>query len=686
MPDQKFLFFEVQGLDKETFQVVSLSGTEGVSSLFQFDLDVISGEQDLDFQKVLGKPGHLRIRGVGGERHVHGIVRRIEETSRSQEYSRFSVNLVPAIWKLALRQTSRIFQDKSIPDVVQKVLKDAGIPSGEVKVTVHGDHTPWIYCVQYRESDLAFVCRLLEQEGIFFFFQHDDSKAVLRLGDDPSDHPPCPGVGKLPVRVASGMAGSEETVTSFGVSEEVRPDATAVRDYNFEIPHVDQTGTAKEGPGLGTEIYDAPGDYEEAKDSREIAKLRLQEVRATRRLCSGETTCNRMIPGHLFEVDKHARRDLNRKYLLLQVSHHGSQPQVLKEEGFGMSSSYTCTFQCIPSDVPYRPPRVTPRPLAQGAQTAVVTGPPGSEIHTDKHGRVKVRFFWDRDAKGDDTTSCWIRVSMPWAGVGWGGVQIPRVGTEVVVEFLEGDPDRPLITGRVYNAATMPPLSNAGRKPEAGPAPTSMEQAAMMMTLRSNSLGGSGGHNEITMNDAGGAEGLFLKAQKDEVHTVGNDREDSVTNNETRSVGVDRTRSVGANESVKIGADRTKSVGANETIEVGANRTATIKGNESLTVAMTKNEAVGAASTESVGGAKALTVGAAYAVTVGGVMNTGVGLAQFEEVGLTKKVVVGNSVEISCGSSKFIMDKSGKITIEGSEIAIKASGNVTINGAKIDLN
>ena len=669
---ERFLFLEVKGLAKDTFEVVSFSGTEAISSLFQFDLDVISPEQDLDFQSVLGKPGQLRIRGIGGERHVHGIVRRIEETSRSQQFSRFSLTLVPSIWKLSLRQTSRIFQEKSITDVAKQVLKDAGVPSDELKITVHGDHTPWVYCVQYRESDLTFVSRLLEQEGIFYFFQQDDSKAVLRLGDDPSDHPPCPDVGKLPVRPSAGMVGDEETVTRFGVSEEVRPDAAAVRDYNFEKPQVDLTGTAKEGPGLGTEIYDAPGEYEEAKDGREIAKLRLQEVRATRRICSGETTCNRMIPGHLFEIEKHARKDLNRKYMLLQVSHHGSQPQVLKEEGFGMSSSYSCTFQCIPSDVPYRPPRVAPRPLAQGAQTAVVVGPQGEEIYTDRHGRIKVQFHWDREGKKDENSSCWMRVAQTWAGKGWGAISLPRIGQEVIVEFLDGDPDQPIVTGSVYNADNPPPYGLPDERTKS--------------TIKSDSSLGGGGYNEIRFEDAKGKEEIFLHGQKD-WNVV-------IENNETDKIGVDRTVSVGRNEDVTIGQNRTEKVGGNQTVSVGANKTETVQISSAETIGVAKALTIGGLYQVSVGGAMNETVGGAKAEEVGGAKVEAVGLHSSETVGGNKSLKIskrftleaGDEIALKTGSAQIVMKKDGTVQIKGSKISIKASGDITIKGSKVSTN
>jgi type VI secretion system secreted protein VgrG len=427
-------------------------------------------------------------------------------------------------------------------------------------------------------------------------------------------------------------------------------------------------------------VYDYPGKYYEPNDAERYARLRLEELQASHETTHASTTARGLAVGQVFELRKHPRDDQNRKYLITDLTLTADAG----EFGSGGTGKefLNCSFRAIPSTTPYRPARVTPKTVIQGIQTATVVGERGKEVDPDEFGRVKVQFHWDRYGKMDENSSCWVRVSQPWAGKGFGCMNIPRIGQEVVVEFIEGDPDRPLINGRLYHAENMPHSSNAGRK-TAGPA--SLQAAAMMTSFKSNSLGGSGGYNEITMNDSGGKEGLFIKAQKDEVHNVGNDREDTVAHDETRKVANDRKKEVGNNQDEKIGNTKT--------IKVGGNHTETIGKNMALTVAMNKAETVGIASAETVGAAKALTVGAAYQVSVGGLMNETVGAAKMVEVALSSSETVGETsslkakkitltaddeIAIKVGSAQMTMKKNGDITIKGN--------NITIKGTKIVQN
>ena len=642
--DDPFAFFEVKGVAATTFKVVAFTGTEAVSTQFSFDLDVISAERDLKFESVLGKPAFLRVHGVNGDRYVHGIVRRIEETSRSAEFSRFAIVLVPGVWKLSLRQTSRIFQKKAVPVVVKEVFTKAGIPADDVKIAVHGPHPDWEYCVQYRESDLDFVSRLLEQEGIFYFFEHTKDKAVLRAGDATSDHPACPKVAALPFRPASGMTGTvEDTVTRFTVSEEVRPDGSAVRDYNFKKASADLTGTAKETPGLNTEIYDSPGEYDLPDEGKQIAKLRLQELRATRRVCSGETSCNRLVAGHTFEITKHPRRELNKKYVLLEVGQSGSQPQVLGEEGLGQPNTYSCTFRCIPADVPYRPPRVTPRPLAQGAQTAVVVGPAGDEVHTDEYGRIKVQFHWDREHKKNDESSCYIRVAQAWAGSGWGAMFIPRIKQEVIVEFLDGDPDQPIVTGCVYNSDNMPPYKLGEEKTKS--------------TIKSNSSKGGGGFNELRFEDKKGAEQIYVHGQKDIDVVIKNERRESIGADQHLTVTKSRTESVGADDHLKVTGEKVQDVGGDYHLKV--------KGGHN----------------EDTGAAHGLKVGTDLVLDAGMTI-TGVAGQQIYLKGGMKVVIEAGMQMTIKGPGGFVsIDPSG-VTIQGTIVKINSGGSAGSGSAK----
>jgi type VI secretion system secreted protein VgrG len=693
---ETFLLFQAQGKAKDAFRVASFTGNEAISTPFRYEIDLVSDDHDLDYQSVLGKKGHLTIKGADADRHVHGLVARIEQTGRSEDLSRYRLTLVPSVWPLGLRQGCRIFQKMTVPDIVRKVLKDAGVADDEVKIQVHGEHPEWEYCVQYRESDLAFISRLMEQEGIFYFFEHSGQKAVMRIGDDPADHPGAPDVPALPFRSGSGMAVSEEVVSRFSLAEEVRPDGFAVRDYNFETPTVDLTGTASDKPGLGTEVFDFPGEYDEPAEGSSLAKIRLQEMRAGRVRGTGESSCPRLAPGHTFQIDKHPRRDHNGKFLLLEVRHHGAQPQVLEKEAPGGGSAYSCSFTCIPAGVPYRPPRVTPRPMAQGAQTAVVVGPSGEEIHTDEHGRVKVQFHWDRQGKKDEESSCWIRVAQVWAGPQWGGLFIPRIGQEVIVGFLDGDPDQPIITGAVYNADNPPPYGLPGEKTKS--------------SLKTNTSPGGGGFNEIRFEDAKGSEEIFIHGQKDLNLVIENDESDTIHGNRTAiidkdesvTIGGSRTENVGKSETISISEGRTESVGKNEDVKIGGTRSLNVTKDQNVTIGQGRTESVGKNAELKVGADRSVTVAKEDRVEIGGgrSLRTGkdlkeqVGDGMTLQVGKDHDVKVGNrfalnagsEIALKVGSASLVMSRDGRITLKGSAINIKASGDVIIKGSKVAVN
>jgi len=366
---------------------------------------------------------------------------------------------------------------------------------------------------------------------------------------------------------------------------------------------------------------------------------------------------------------------------------HQAREAMGYETGANVEWDYRNLFSCIPDSVSFRPVRSTPKPFVQGVQTAVIVGPKGEEIYTDKYGRVKVQFHWDREGKRDENSSCWMRVSQIHAGKGWGGIDLPRIGEEVIVDFLEGDPDRPIVTGRVYNAGCMPPFE----------LPAEMTRSGM----KSDTHKGSG-YNEISMDDTAGKEQIRIHGQynmdavveHDETHKVGNNRTKDIGVDEVMSIGNNQKLKVGVNKTVDVGTDHTETVGANQsvkvgsnqTVKVGANQATTVAANQSNTVGSAKTENVGMMSNEMVGFMKTTNVGVAYSIISGAAMNTAVGFVSAEEVGMTKKIIVGSKLEIIVGASKLVMEAGGKVTIEGTEFLFSASGNVKINGAVIDLN
>jgi type VI secretion system secreted protein VgrG len=703
-------------LGKDALLLRGFSGSEAISQLFHFNLDLISENDSVSFHDIVGKNVSLTILDADGEeRYWHGFVSRFSQGHQDGKLTAYHAQMVPWLWFLTRTSDCRIFQNKKVPDIIQKVFKDLNFSDFELHL--YGDFAPRDYCVQYRETDFNFVSRLMEEEGIYYFFKQDKSKHVLILANDPAAHEASPK--QKTARYASiDSAPYEDVVTEWHYQEEFRTGKWTQTDYNFETP---STNLAVSVNGKNPyEIYDYPGEYRVRADGDRLAKIRLQEHAAPTAVSQGTSVCRHFSSGFKFALKDHYRKDLNQDYLLTSVRHAGTQGGSYTTGAQAEEDSYSNSFECIPFSTPFRPQRVTPQPVVQGCQTAVVVGPGGEEIYTDKHGRVKVQFHWDREGKKNENSSCWIRVSHPWAGKGWGSISIPRIGQEVIVDFLEGDPDQPIIVGRVYNAEQTPPFGMPG--------------GAMISGVISNSTKGGGGNNEISLNDTKGTELINIHAQydqqkkiehdervsvgndrtesvgHDEKITVGNDRTEKIGKNEKISIGVNRTEDVGANESITIGANRTEKVGANETITIGSVRTENVGASESVTVALMRTHTVGindmlnvgAAQEISVGGAQALTVGAAQAITVGLAQVVSVGLSQKTNVGQSQNITVGkdqatsvgknlvvdagDSVTIKTGDASITMNKDGTITIKGAKISILGSGDVIVKGSAIAHN
>ncbi|MBI3609835.1 MAG: type VI secretion system tip protein VgrG [Nitrospirae bacterium] len=517
--------FKAGSYTGDKLKVVRFYGNEGISELFHFSIDLASTDGEVDFEKVVGESALLTIHAEKGKRYVHGLVSLFEQIGKEGKWTLYRAEVVPAVWVLSRRITCRIFQNQSIPDIIKKALSDGGIASDQVRFSIKKSYKPRDYCVQYRESDFSFITRLMEQYGFFYFFEHAADKHVMVIGDDPVVHVPIVEPAKVIYR-APGTAGvsDQEHVYEYRYHREVRTGAVRLRDFDFKKPRLSLEQEAKaKGNGSasgGLEAYDYPGEYLVPDEGGDLAKVRLEELQATRQIGAGQSDCRRFVPGYRFTLEKYTRSDFNREYLLTRLSHSGSQPQVLGAEaaGRGGETAYQNQFDCIPSDVSFRPLRITPRPAVQGPQTAIVVGPKGEEIYTDEYSRVKVQFHWDRNGKQDEKSSCWIRVSQAWAGSGWGAIFIPRVGQEVIVEFLEGDPDRPIITGRVYNGDNKPPYALPGEKTKS--------------TIKSNTSKGGGSANELLMEDNAGKTQVVLSNAYG--HKITEDEESQSLTIETR--------------------------------------------------------------------------------------------------------------------------------------------------------
>ena len=693
--------FEIEGL-AHTLNVARFGGREALSELFRFDLTLTSTEAAIAFADVIGKPARLTLQAGDKQRFVHGIVSRFEQLDEGKNVTVYEAVLVPRVHRLLHRHDARIFQDMTVPQILEKVLQAAGLTGADYKMNVNGEYAPREYCVQYRESDWAFICRLMEHEGMLCFFEHDAGSHVLVFGDSPYVHSAIPGEEQLTFRPPMGAMAHGEHVSRFRYAEEVRPGKVTLRDYEFKKPQLLLQGDTDAPEDKDLEVYDYPGYFNAPKPGEDLSKVRLEQWRSVTRSGRGESACVRFVPGHLFTLAEHPRDAFNQRYLLTAVQHAGSQPQ-MAEAGGGEAQSYRNDFLCAPEGLPFRPLHRTARPTIKGPQTAIVVGPAGEEIYTDEHGRVKVHFHWDRVGKRDEKSSCWIRVSQGWAGSAYGAMYIPRIGHEVVVEFLEGDPDRPLIVGRVYHGANVPPYPLPAEKTK--------------NTLKSSSSPGGDGFNELRFEDKKGAEEIFLHAQKDWNIEVLHDKTQHVHHNEELTVGANRDKSVGVDESQAVGQDRrtavgrdsSETVGRDESVQVGGNRKEAVAGNEdesiggdrtisvggghtetigkdmAVLISGGKTETVAKGSEESVKGDKNVSVDGSYSIAVSSKMTTTVGGDLEEDVEKTKKVTVGDKFELQCGEGKVTVEKNGNITIEGKDITIKGSGPIVIEGEKLDI-
>jgi type VI secretion system secreted protein VgrG len=520
-------------LGKDKLLLRSFHGEERISGLFHFSLDMQSEEKSLDFAQVVGKGATVKAELADGTfRYIHGIVGRFVQAGADARFTTYYAELHPWLWLLTMSVDCRIYQNMTVPDIVTGLFTELGFT--DFKNSLSGTYKPLEYCVQYNESAFAFVSRLLEDQGIFYFFQHEDGKHTLVLGDDASAFADCAGASA----VEYGTYGDwkqQNVVSSCTLEEMVIPGKYAVDDFGFETPSTNLMGSSdgQAADGAKRRIYEYPGGFVKKDSAEGRAKLRMEEHEAPRKTLRGQSFCPAFTAGGKTTLEKHYRDDVNAAYVLSRISHSASP------------ETYTNAFEAVPADVPVRPSRTTRKPVIPGTQTAIVVGKSGEEIWTDKYGRIKVQFHWDQLGKNDENSSCWIRVAHGWAGKGWGQMFLPRIGQEVVVSFLEGDPDRPLVTGSVYNAEQTVPYALPGEQTKS--------------TIKSNVSKGGGGWNEIRFEDKKDSEEVYIQAEKDYNRVVKN------------------------NETVKVGFEKKKD--GNQTIDVYKNRTVTVEeGNQSLQV------------------------------------------------------------------------------------------------------
>ncbi|MCU0914220.1 MAG: type VI secretion system tip protein VgrG [Planctomycetes bacterium] len=648
-------------LGKDVLLVVSLQGTEQLARPFELHLELVSEDPQIAFSQIVGQNVTLKLALPGGKmRYFNGFVSRFTQVSSRSDLASYSATVVPWLWFLTRTADCRIFQAMTVPDIIKKVFRDQGFSDFEDSLTQ--TYRTWEYCVQYRETDFNFVSRLMEQEGIYYFFKHQDGQHVLVLADSPSAHQSSPGFEELSFQFTGAPVSDKQYVRDWVVETRLQPGSCSLNAFDFKNTRKDLNARARvprDHEAADFDVYDYSLDYIEGGDGESYARRRIEELQARYEVATGTSDARGLSTGCTFKLTDHPRKDRNREWLVTGVRHTMDAGEYTSGGAAG-DSTYSCSLTAMSSTEPFRAARTTPQPTIPGPQTAMVVGPAGEEIHVDEFGRVKVQFHWDRYGKSDENSSCWIRVGQSWAGKQWGAIYTPRIGQEVIVEFLEGDPDHPIITGRVYNGQAKPPYDLPANK--------------TMSTLKSDSTLGGGGSNEIRFEDKKGAEQVYVHAQKDEDIVVENCKTENVGNNETIQIGNNRTESVGKNETLSVGEDRTRNVGKNETITVGLNRTHTVGVNEAITVGVAQEVTVGAART--------LAVGAAQAISVGADQSESVGKNYSLDVGKKLLINAGEQIVIQTGKASIQMKKDGTIVISGKDITVKGSGNINIKASK----
>ncbi len=667
-------------LGKDKLLLSSFSGREEMSRLFVYQLDILSPEDHIPPQRILGKNITFGVRLADDSfRYFNGFVSRFSGGSRESGLRKYQAEIVPWLWFLTQTADCRIFQDKTVPEIIEKIFSDLGFSdydTAEIKET----HEPWEYCVQYRETDFNFVSRLMEQEGIFYYFRHEDGKHTMVLGDQKTAFDNCPE-REVEYQGSYGTITQEDRITDWEHEYVYTPGKWAQTDYNFiDHPHrgektpsnllmTNETSAVKLDGNDNLEVYDYPGEYPQKGRGGAYTKIHMQEDEVPHDTTHGGSTCKTFTVGGKLKIKRHDwKEEEGKTYIITAIEHSGTEAAQYGG-GEGIEQDYTNTFTCIPEGVTFRPQRSTPKPVIQGSQTAVVVGPPGEEIWPDEYGRVKVQFPWDREGKRDEKTSCWIRCAQGSAGKGWGTMFIPRVGQEVVVSHLEGDPDRPLVTGVVYNADQMPPYTLPDEKTKS--------------YIKTNSSKGGEGYNELRFEDKADNEQIFIHAQKDMDTRVQNDSSERIRRHRHQIIGDDgeggkqgdQKEMVYGEKHLEVHKDSVEHIGGDMKLLVGGIEG---DGNQDIVIKADKKETINGDHHLHVKGACNEKVDMDQSLTVGMSQQEKVGMSHALETGMDIHLKAGMNVVIEAGLSLTLKASGGFINIGPMGIAIQ--GNlVTIN-------
>lgn len=709
--------------------LVDMQGHEELGRPFHYQLKLYSPDEELDANKLLGKTATVTlIMDDGEERFFNGCVAQFSQSGRSEGgYAVYQAVLRPWLWLLTLTWDCKIFQHLSVPDIICQIFDETSFCDYELQL--NQNYPVLEYCVQYRESSFNFVSRLMEKEGIYYYFTHQLGKHKLVLIDAVTSHPKLVGDSQLVYHMTgTDQAPGLQSVTNWELNSQMQAGTYTLTDYDFIKPKnelMTNRVIERDHTESNNKRYDYPGGYSDTDQGGRYAQNRIEEEQVTHQQIRAQTNARNLSTGGVFGLESHPREDQNIEYLVISANYQLYNNEYTSSSDSGREE-YSCHFSAISSETAFRTASTSHKTIVQGSQTAVVVGPAGEEIYPDKYGRIKVQFHWDRIGSNDENSSCWVRVQQIWAGPQWGAQFIPRIGHEVIVEFLEGDPDKPIITGRVYNDANMPTYSLPDNKTQSG------------IKSRSSSGGSAGNFNEIRLEDKKGSEELYFQAEKDQnilvknnktEHVgvdetvsignnqkldVGNDQTSTIGNDQSENVGNNRTESVGAVESLSVGSDRQRNVGGNESITVEGSRSHTIKKSEAINVLLAQNIVIGGLQGIEIGAKQSTKIGMSQDINVGGKQNVEIGADHLLTIGdnQTKKVVknqslsigesrvsniakddnltvgknlvieAGDSITIKCGKSQISMKKDGTVVIKGKDISIDGSGKINAKASK----
>ncbi|MEH6563719.1 MAG: type VI secretion system tip protein TssI/VgrG [Halopseudomonas sp.] len=563
------------------FKVLAFTGSEALNRPFAFELELVSEQPDIDLASLLH---HTAFLDMGQGAGIHGFIDRLAQGEAGKRLTRYHLCLRPQLSYLTHRTNQRIFQHLPVQEIISRLLQEHGIQGDAYRFQLNATYPERDYCTQYDETDLQFIQRLCEEEGIHYHFEHSEAGHIIVFGDDQTSFPQLQQIG---YSQGTGLVADQPVVKRFGLRVETRPSRVTRRDYDFEKPRLlmeaaykgEATEEEQNEPQPDLEDYDYPGRFTDRERGKQLSQITLERHRADQQLGDGSSDQPQLRSGHFMPLTGHPRGDWNDLWLLTEIQHEGKQPQVLEEgvtsdtnKADGFTQGYRNHFKATPWQVIWRPQLNHNKPKVLGSQSAVVTGPQGEEIHCDQYGRIKVQFHWDREGQADDKTSCWLRIASSWAGDRYGGIAIPRVGMEVLITFLEGDPDQPLVTGCLYHKEHEVPYPLPAHKTR-----------SVFKTLSSP---GGDGYNELRIEDKKGEEQIYLHAQKDwdeniendQTIRVGNERHDTVEANsysefkaeEHHTTHADRKTEIKTNDHLTVGSSQHVKLGDSQLVKAGS--------------------------------------------------------------------------------------------------------------------